>query len=159
MHNYIVKMLRCDKPVSNFISSSFFNIPVFFNETLAWEQQKQTKKTKQSTKKKWNILNNIGITTWAQTRTSSELMMCTKLCYYSEWLEEFSRYTMRKHCDKVTFWQLCTREHKADKHKALREMELSVVKSTRRERSFSRNKHEKESYFNDKVWKYLVFNC
>lgn len=42
MHNYIVKMLRCDKPVSNFISSSFFNIPVFFNETLAWEQQDKT---------------------------------------------------------------------------------------------------------------------
>ena len=36
-----IKMLPWDKPVSNFISSSFFTIPVFFNETLAWEQQKR----------------------------------------------------------------------------------------------------------------------
>ena len=39
-----IKMLQCDKPVSNFISSSFFNIPVFFKETLAWEQQNKKDK-------------------------------------------------------------------------------------------------------------------
>lgn len=39
-----IKMLPCDKPVSNFISSSFFNIPVFFKETLAWEQQNKKDK-------------------------------------------------------------------------------------------------------------------
>ena len=40
-----IKMLPCDKPVSNFISSSFFTIPVFFNETLAWKQQNKKDKT------------------------------------------------------------------------------------------------------------------
>ena len=49
IHNYITdsnyKMLPCDKPVSNFISSSFFTIPVFFNETLAWKQQNKKDKT------------------------------------------------------------------------------------------------------------------
>ena len=39
-----IKMLPCHKPVSNFISSSFFNIPVFFKETLAWEQQNKKDK-------------------------------------------------------------------------------------------------------------------
>ena len=40
-----IKMLRWDKPVSNFISSSFFTIPVFFKETLAWGQQNKKDKT------------------------------------------------------------------------------------------------------------------
>lgn len=40
-----IKMLPCDKPVSNFISSSFFTIPVFFNETLTWGQQNKKDKT------------------------------------------------------------------------------------------------------------------
>ena len=52
-HNYTtdsilgtrIKMLPCDKPVSNFISSSFVTIPIFFNETLAWGQQNKKDKT------------------------------------------------------------------------------------------------------------------
>ena len=39
-----IKMLPCDKPVRDFISSSFFTIPVFFNETLAWKQQNKKDK-------------------------------------------------------------------------------------------------------------------